>query len=212
MCRSIFRNYKAWMAVLLTSTVFLAWPRPNSGSSQEQKKADIDALMKQWEKDVREQMEKTASLKALAAKYPLVVLHSRALYAGGGYLRSGYDFVLETSDPSKHINQVQLTFHNGGEPCNFIFAPNLLVDLAKWDFSKDPDPLKISIDDPSVLSTLVEKPVVGHVYLQRIHDDWGNHFYVLFQVVAVDKDSRYMAFIWRRLPGGKLVKERLSRW
>lgn len=68
--------------------------------------------------------------------------------------------------------------------------------------------MKISIDDHSVLSTYVEKAVVGRVYLERIHDDLGNNFYVLFQVIAVDKDSRYMAFVWRRLPGGKIVKRR----
>jgi hypothetical protein len=78
--------------------------------------------------------------------------------------------------------------------------------LGKTDFLIDPEPTKISINDPSVLSCS-GKAVVGHVYLERIHDDWGNHFYVLFQVVALE-DDRYMAFIWRRLPGGKIVKDR----
>jgi hypothetical protein len=45
------------------------------------------------------------------------------------------------------------------------------------------------------------------VYLERVRDDRGNNFYVLFQIVAVDKESRYMAFLWRKLPGGKIVKE-----
>ena len=48
--------------------------------------------------------------------------------------------------------------------------------------------------------------VEGKVYLERVRDTEGNNFYVLFQVIAVDKDSRYMAFLWRKLPGGKVVK------
>ena len=43
------------------------------------------------------------------------------------------------------------------------------------------------------------------MYLERIRDNRGNNFYVLFKIVAVDKDSRYMAFLWRKLLGGKVV-------
>ena len=148
MCRSIFRKYKATIAILLALAVFLAWARPNSGFYQEEKRTDIDALMKKWEKDVREQMEKTASLKALAAKFPLVLLHSRALYDGGGST-CGWDTILslETSDPSKTRGPSHLLFHNGGNPCNFSFNltlhdQNLLVDLGKSDFAKDPGPVE----------------------------------------------------------------------
>jgi hypothetical protein len=52
------------------------------------------------------------------------------------------------------------------------------------------------------------KVVEGHVYLERVRDDSGNKFYVVLKVIATDKDSRYMAFVWRRLPGGKVVKRR----
>jgi hypothetical protein len=211
MARITLRNCKARIAIVVALAVLLAWARPDVVSSQDKKKDDNDALMKQWEKDVREQMEKTASLKALTGKYPLVLLQSRSLY-DMEYLRWGYDFVLETSDLSK-AKDAHVAFHNGSFPCGFDFNhsshdSNLVVDLGKADFSKDPDPLKITIDDPAVLSRSVKKAVVGHIYLERIHDDWGNHFYVLFQIVAVDKDSRYMAFVWRRVPGGKIVKER----
>jgi hypothetical protein len=83
---------------------------------------------------------------------------------------------------------------------------NLVVDLGKVDFGKDPDPAKISINHPGVFPS-VAKAVQGHVYLEHVRDDQGNDFYVLFQIVAVDKDSRYMGFLWRKLPGGKVVKK-----
>ena len=82
---------------------------------------------------------------------------------------------------------------------------NLVVDLGKTDFEKDPDPAKISIDDPGVMIMLATA-VPGHVYLERIRDNRGNNFYVIFQVVAVDPASRYMAFLWRKLPGGRVAR------
>jgi hypothetical protein len=167
--------------------------------------------MEQWEKDIRTRLEKDARLKALAAKYPLVLLHSRALYAGGDYKRSAYSFIHESADEAKHRNDVQVLFHNGGNPNTFgvnmaVGQQNLVVDLGAVDFEKGPDPAKISIDQPGVLSGEV-KAVEGHVYLERVRDGRGNNFYVLFQIVAVDKESRYMAFLWRKVPGGKVVKE-----
>jgi hypothetical protein len=174
-------------------------------------KPKVELLMPRWEKEVRAAMEKDAKLKALAAKHPLVLLHSRALYAEGDYKRSCYSFIHESTDSAKHHNEVHLQFHNGGYPNTFQFNTtvgqhNLVVDLGEADFAKDPDPGKISIDQPGVL-TGPGAAVEGHVYLERVRDDRGNNFYVLFQIVAVDKDSRYMAFLWRKLPGGKVVKE-----
>jgi hypothetical protein len=104
-----------------------------------------------------------------------------------------------------------MLFHNGGNPKTFAFnmvvgQQNLVADLGEAEFGKDPDPAKISIDQPGVFSGEA-KAVEGHVYLERVHDDRGNKFYVLLRIVAVDKDSRYMAFVWRKLPAGKVVKQ-----
>lgn len=118
MCHGILENRNGRIAVVLTLTVLLAWARPDCVSSQEKQKPAIDVLMKQWEKDVREQMEKTASLKALAEKYPLVVLPSRKHYGGQEIDRSGYDFVMETSD-SRKAQDFHLRFLDGGNACGF---------------------------------------------------------------------------------------------
>ena len=168
--------------------------------------------MQQWEKQVRKRLDTDDKLKALATKYPLVVLHSRHLYAGGDYKQSAYSFICQSADPKIHRNQVHLLFHNGGIPKTFEFnmsvgQQNLVVDLGPADFKKDPEPAKISIDDAGV--GVVAKAVEGHVYLERIRDNHGNNFYVLLQVVAVDRDSRYMAFLWRLLPGGKIVQPKI---
>jgi hypothetical protein len=165
--------------------------------------------MRRWKRATEEDIAQDPALKALAAKYPVVLLHSRR-YAGGRYGQSAYSFNYGTADEAKHYNDVQLLFGNGGAQSTFNFnlaggQQNLVVDLGKADFEKDPDPSKISIDQPGVDSASA-KAVPGHVYLERVRDDRGNNFYVLFQVVAVDPDSRYVAFLWRRLPGGKMVK------
>jgi hypothetical protein len=116
----------------------------------------------------------------------------------------------QTGNEKLHHNQVEVLFHNGGDPLTFMFnmvvgQQNLVVDLGPIDFEKDPKPAKISIDDPRIISGQA-KAVAGHVYLERVRDSRGNNFYVVFQVVAVDPGSRYMAFLWRRLPGGKVVR------
>jgi hypothetical protein len=187
---------------------------PSGGTSAADVKQPVPPAnpeMQRWEKDLRVHLDKDAKLKALAAKHALVVLHSRALYAGGDYKQSAYSFIQGTSDETKHHNNVQILFHNGGAPNTFVFnmsngQQNLVVDLGEADFGKDPDPAKISIDKPGVFSGDA-KAVMGHVYLERVRDDRGNDFNILFQVVAVDKDSRYMAFLWRKLPGGKVSKD-----
>jgi hypothetical protein len=163
-----------------------------------------------WEKQIRKDVDKDEKVKALVGKYKLILLPSRALFAGGDYRGSAYSFVWETADESKHKNNVQLLFHNGGNPKTFdinmgVGQQNLVVDLGKADFEKDPDPTKINIDDPGV-HTASTDALARHVYLERVRDDRGQNFYVVFQVIAVDQDSRYMAFIWRKLPGGKVNK------
>jgi hypothetical protein len=165
----------------------------------------------EWENAVRKDIKKDKKLDALVTKYPLVLLVSRAQFGGGGYQGSAFSFVHETSDDTKHGNNVQLLFDNGN-PKTFDFnmirgQQNLVADLGKVDFEKNPDLAKISIDLPGVFSGNEVEAVPGHVYLERIRDDRGQNFYVLCQVIAVDKDSRYMAFIWRKLPGGKVVKD-----
>ena len=51
--------------------------------------------------------------------------------------------------------------------------------------------------------------ISGLCYAPRtsIREDGGTDFDVLFQVVAVGADNDFMAFLWRRLPGGKVVRD-----
>jgi len=197
--------------ITILAVVAVAVPSLIRGDDQQ----TIEQMIKQWDKQIRSSMEKDAKSKALAAKHPLVVLHSRHLYAEGDYKGSAFSFVYETADPAKHGNDVQILFHNGGDPNTFVFnmtvgQQNLVVDLGKADFEKDPDPSKISIDHHGVVSGQASA-LEGHVYLERVRDSRGNSFYVLLQVVAVDKDSRYMGFVWRKLPGGTVVKQKTGK-
>lgn len=173
-------------------------------------RAMIDNLLERWEKQVRAQIDKNAGLKTLTSKHPLVMLHSRR-FAGGNYFKSAYSFVEETADENKHRNYVHILFDNGGDNNTFninmtVGQRNLVVDLGAIDFTKDPDPRKVDPDSDNFWVPDGCKVVEGHVYLERVRDDAGNKFYVLMKVVAADKDSRYMGFIWRRLPGGKVMK------
>jgi hypothetical protein len=171
--------------------------------------AMIANLISAWEKQVRDQLEQEPTQKALAAKYPLVVLHSRRL-AGGGYGQSAYSFIYETADQAKHHNDVQLLFENGNRDSTFclnmvVGQQNLIADLGPVTFDKDPDPKKVDIDSEHTWVPGFCKAVPGRVYLERVRDPNGNRFYVVFQVLAVGEASDYVAFIWRRLPGGKVV-------
>jgi hypothetical protein len=85
---------------------------------------------------------------------------------------------------------------------------NLVADLGIRDLAENPDPKKVDIDGPGQNTWLPGhcKAIEGHVYLERIRDTNGNSFYVVFKVVAVDRNSRYMAFLWRKLPGGRVVR------
>ena len=84
-----------------------------TGPASGQEQPAVEPLLKQWEKEVQARLEKDAKLKALAAKFPLVLLHSRALYAGGDYKHSAFSFIHQSADPDRHHNDVQLLFHNG---------------------------------------------------------------------------------------------------
>jgi hypothetical protein len=146
----------------------------------------------------------------LVNKYPLVVLHSRR-FAGDRYLKSTYSFKHETVNEEKHRNDVQLQFDNGrGEKTfeinMFVGQANRVLDLGAVEFTKDPDPNKLSSKEVQSWRKDGCKAIQGHTYLERVDDPMGNEFFVIFQVIDVDKDSNYMAFVWRRLPGGNLIK------
>ena len=105
---------------------------------------------------------------------------------------------------------MQILFDNGQRDNHFdvnmvVGQMNRVGDLGTVDFDKNPDITKIGAKKwSSDVCTAVE----GHVYLENVKDDRGNDFFVLFQVVAVEKEAKYFAFVWRRLPGGKVVKQR----
>jgi hypothetical protein len=80
---------------------------------------------------------------------------------------------------------------------------NLAFELGEVHFEIAPDTSKVTVAD-AVVNDL--RAINGHCYLELVKDSRGNRFSVLFKVVTVDKASRYVAFIWRRLPGGKVVR------
>jgi hypothetical protein len=167
-----------------------------------------DGLLASWDKDVKSKIAQDPTTQQLAAKYSLVILHSRR-YAAGGYLRSAYSFIHETSNEKQHGNDVQVLFDNDRvHQNNFQIRmvtnqSNLVIDLGNVDFDKDSDAKKLADQSKKPWETSSCKAVDGHVYLERVRDDRGNDFFVLFKIVALDKDSRYMGFIWRRLPGSE---------
>jgi tetratricopeptide (TPR) repeat protein len=151
----------------------------------------IRGLLATWEGEVRDKVREAPPLKALTEKYPLVILHSRR-YASGGYGHSAYSFVYETADEARHKNDVQLLFDNGNRSCTFelnmmVGQQNLVVDLGRVDFTRDPDPRKLDPDSDTFWVPDGCKAVEGHVYLERIRDSRGNKFYILFQCLAVEK-------------------------
>jgi tetratricopeptide (TPR) repeat protein len=173
--------------------------------------AMVTHMLAGWADVVKTKTDRDQSMKAMVAKYPLVLLHSRR-YAGGGYLQSAYSFLYESADVRNHHNDVQLLFDNSGRHNN-MFETNMVVgqenrvaDLGDVAFDKDADPGKIAAHGEGSWSSNTCKAVEGHVYLEHVKDRWGNDFFVLFKVVAVEKESKYLAFVWRRLPGGKVVK------
>jgi hypothetical protein len=181
-----------------------------AGAKEDPEREAQKLLVAQWEQMVRKKTDKQPNVKKLLGKYPLVLLLSRQFYAKGNYGFSAYDFVRETNDEEKFGN-AHLLFMNGAGAAFQIEInlatnqQNLVVDLGKWDFDKDPDPKKITLNQSNIYTSSV-KVQVGKVYLERVRDDRGNNFYALLQVVDVDPQSHYVAFIWRKLPGGKVVK------
>ncbi len=171
----------------------------------------IAGLITGWEKAVRHQAGQDPVLKALIAKYPLVTLHSRR-FAGGGYLQSAYSFNYETAEEAKHRNDVQLLFENGNPDSCFalnmvVGQQNLIVDLGTVDFTQNHDPRKVDITSENTWVPGDCKAIPGHVYLERVRDSAGNRFFVALQILAVGKNSEYVSFVWRRLPGGKVVRQ-----
>jgi len=167
----------------------------------------LPVLMPIWEKTVRERIARDPALKPLAAKYPVVLLHSRR-YVERGYLQSTYSFIYETADERKHYNDVQLQFDNGRGDRTFQVnmvtnQKNTVVDLGNVDFNVNPSQTKADFEGPDREQ---HEAVDGHVYLEKVEDTNGNRFFVLFKVLAVDEQSRYIAFVWRCLPGGKIVR------
>ncbi len=167
-------------------------------------------LLAGWSKTVTAKIEKDATLKELAAKYPPVLLHSRR-YAGGRYLFSTYSFIYETAEEAKHFNDVQIQFDNGGADNTFdihmvVGQENRVANLSTVEFTVDPNPKAVGLDGTTKWESAEFKAIEKHVYLEHIKDNRGNDFYVVFQVIAVDPESRFVAFIWRKLPGGTVVK------
>jgi tetratricopeptide (TPR) repeat protein len=165
-----------------------------------------ERLVSGWKDTVKAKTDNDPGLKKLVAKHPLLLLHSRR-YAAGNYLQSAYSFLHETTQESKHRNDVQILFDNGLRDGKFYVNMvtnqlNRVADLGAVDFEIDPDVAKVAATWRGFDCQAVE----GHVYLENVKDDRGNDFYVLFQAIAVEKDSKYFAFVWRRLPGGKTVK------
>jgi hypothetical protein len=159
-------------------------------------------------------MMNDAKLKPLAAKYPLVLLAEIPVEgnnAGPGDAvptKTQFSFVHETMDFRKLSDGPDLRFLADEEKSLAIQRRlrNFIVDLGKQDFEKNPDLEKITIDHPG-LSGYGGTARDGHLYLQHINTRRGSDFYVVFQIVAVEKDGQYMAFLWRKLPGGKVVKQ-----
>lgn len=196
------------LVVTLASAMLAAAQPPRDVNEQ----GILDSIVLDGKKAAEAKAAKDPALKALLAKHPLVVLHSRQL-AGSVYLRSTYSFLYETSEAKKHGNDVQLQFGNGGGSTFTINMvtnqQNLIADLGKTDFANNPDPRKVDIDGDGENTWLPWcSAVEDHVYLERVRDLNGNKFYVVFKVIAVDVGARYVAFIWRQVPGGTVVKQK----
>lgn len=184
--------------------------REKRGQIEREWSGMIRQLLAGWQEAVRKKVDADPVLSKAASDYPLVLLHSRR-YAGGGYYRSAYSFLYGTAEEAKHYNDVQLLFDNGRRDRTFqlnmlVGQQNRAADLGAADFRRDPDPAQVPNAGNGSWQAQECRAAEGHVYLENVADDRGNNFYVLFQVVAVDRDSRYVAFLWRQLPGGKVVR------
>jgi tetratricopeptide (TPR) repeat protein len=170
-----------------------------------------DGLLSKWEKTIKGKIDRDPGLKKLAARYPLVVLHTRR-YAGGGYLKSAYSFNYETSEEGKHRNDVQILFDNGTHQNTFevnmvVGQKNRVTDLGRIEFESKTDPNNLVEKGKNPWVDGNCKAVEGHLYLEKVEDSRGNKFLVAFKIVDLDKDGQYLAFLWRRLPGGTVIKQ-----
>jgi hypothetical protein len=193
-------------AAAIAGLILLVLPGGRAAGQEDEEDKPVPP-MKEWEDAVRKRIAKDDRLKKLAAKHKLALLHSRAQYGKGGkYGMSAFSFLFETADDKAHGNIAQLIFDNGGGERKFaVIGPwCLLVDLGEVEFDQDPDPKKISVTHAGFIPLGAEAKE-GHVYLERVRDQPGNNFYALVEVVSVDPGSRYVAFLWRKLPGGKVV-------
>jgi hypothetical protein len=193
-------------AALFVSPALAAAQHATFFSQQDDEEKKPVPPMKEWKKEVDQRIAKDDRLKKLAAKHPVALLHSRSQYAKGGRLgMSAFSFLFETADDKAHGNFAEMIFNGGRKPLIIASGRScLIVDLGETDFEKDPDPKKISVTHPGFSPSEAEAKE-GHVFLERVRDELGNHFYALFEVILVDPDSRYVAFFWRKLPGGKIV-------
>jgi tetratricopeptide (TPR) repeat protein len=186
---------------------------------KKQLKTECIEMVKGFVADAQEAAETTVAkddaLKKLTQKYPLVMMHSRSL-SPGDYVQAAYSFIYESSDEDKHGNNVQLLYYDAPHG---VLKPefhirmlngqqNQIIDLGRADFEKDPDPKKITLGEGANWKTETIDAVAGHVYLERVRDRFGNDFYVVFQVVDIDPQGLWVAIVWRKLPGGKVVKLR----
>ncbi len=132
--------------------------------------------MAEAKKEVDEKLAKDPALKALAAKYPLVILHSRR-YGDDGSL---YSFIDETSRRERQKNGVQVLFDNGGYKGSFdvntnVTQSNLAADLGDVDITNDPDPKAVDINGEGQHTWLPDQIAVeGDVYLERVRGPGGH--------------------------------------
>ena len=130
--------------------------------------------MKEWEQEVRNKIAKDEKLKALAAKHPLVLLHARYPYADAGCTADKLPSASIMKPPTQKGTgeDVQFLWGNGGIENTittnvWVGQQNLVVDLGKVDFEKDPEPGRISIDHPG-LGRIAFASEGLNVYLERV--------------------------------------------
>lgn len=174
----------------------------------QERKVLISQLTATFATAARKRIGGSPALRALINKYQFVFLTARRC---GGYDKCTFSFIYGTSDPQQHRNDVQLLFDNGGEPRRLSInmlggQENLIADLGDVDFEKNFDPKTVDVTKEKSWSGKDAEAIEGHVYLERVKDTRGNLFFVQFKVLVVDPGSRYVALVWRRLPGGKLVR------
>src|SRR5207249_10249738 len=92
-------------------------------------------------------------------------------------------FIHQSFEERVHRNDVQLQFDNGRAESTFevnmvVGQKNRVADLGVVDFEKVVVPQKADFDDNKTWLPGNCKAIEGHVYLERINDDRGNHGHV----------------------------------